>query len=157
MRRILVALSILAAAVAAASGQAADKGPAEVIAKIGAAWERPPSEGLALFDEILSKDKFVLLLHPRQDESKSTAVNRELFLRIFAKAQAENPSVKHLHKTLKLEVFGGVAYELAQLDDQKRDGQRTRTRVLNVYAREQDGAWRLVASAGADEAGALFE
>jgi len=116
--------------------------------RINDAWDAPIEDGLKIWKEITAEDCFIMIIHNDQDESKTTAIDRNTFLRLFEVMQNNNPSAKHARTTKQLKIYGNIAYETAILEDIKKNGKSSKTKVLNIYRK---GGFGLLCGWGAKE------
>jgi hypothetical protein len=88
--------------------QTIDPGLMQTMRKTSIAWESPAAEGLSIWNEILSDESFIMIFN---DPNNGTSVGKKDFLSIFENMQKNDPIMKQERKTLKVRLYGSIAYE----------------------------------------------
>lgn len=124
--------------------------------KVDAAWTSPVKEGIRLWKEITGDAEFTLIMHDLEDPDKTVALDRKSFLAAFEKIMNRNPSIKHNHATVRLNIYGAVAYETGTVVDVKKNGNSRTSEVFSILVKEY-GTWRILLTTSAPEVEKQFE
>jgi hypothetical protein len=119
--------------------QAWTKDEAEIrglIEKFSLMWTA--EDGSAIFNQISATDTFMHLT-PQGPNNKVT------FLGWFAGVKANSPVMKHTHQVHRIIIVNKIAYEFGTVEVTMKNGNVSRSEVMNMFLYESAG-WRLMLS-----------
>lgn len=153
---VALACALLTTTAAAAQPAEPDADEAKTIAReavrnlirrIEHAWTSP--QGVDIMADVLSPRAFAWAAPLPGNRQQALVLNRVAFLAVFSQALQREPPLRHEHDIRSLVVEGPMAWEVGDVRHVGPAGRERRTRVLNVFARENEG-WRLLFSTPAD-------
>ncbi len=115
-----------------------------LVDKTNQAWrlEKPST----LFQEILSDKGFVVAIPKPNNPSQAAVIDKQKFCELLDNImQGEQRPKKHEHKVESIMVIGPMAYEIGSLLDVSADGTESRSKVMNIFAKDETG-WKLIQS-----------